>query len=68
VKAECSQHGDVLHIHALHKSSGVVFVKFRTSASAQLVRNNLNLRWFAGKQITAEFVDAAAYNMRFSDA
>eukprot|EP00299_Pterocystis_sp_00344_P012564 c6051_g1_i2.p1 GENE.c6051_g1_i2~~c6051_g1_i2.p1 ORF type:complete len:394 (+),score=85.03 c6051_g1_i2:623-1804(+) len=66
VKEECSQFGDVLHIHALPRSTGVVFVKFRTASAAQSAKNKLHLRWFAKKQIIAEFVDAAAYNTMFS--
>ncbi len=66
VKDECSGFGDVLHIHALPRSDGCVFLKFRTASAAMSAKSNLNRRWFAGKQITADFVDAAAYNTQFS--
>eukprot|EP00299_Pterocystis_sp_00344_P018711 c9333_g1_i4.p1 GENE.c9333_g1_i4~~c9333_g1_i4.p1 ORF type:complete len:391 (+),score=95.36 c9333_g1_i4:474-1646(+) len=66
VKEECSQFGDVLHISALPRSTGVVFIKFRTANAAQAAKSKLHMRWFAKKQIIAEFVDAAAYNTMFS--
>eukprot|EP00300_Choanocystis_sp_HF-7_P024253 c2566_g1_i2.p2 GENE.c2566_g1_i2~~c2566_g1_i2.p2 ORF type:complete len:217 (+),score=33.22 c2566_g1_i2:1511-2161(+) len=65
VKDECRAHGTVTHIHAVPQSLGLVFVRFKSTSSAQAARSTLNARWFGGKQIIAEFVDPALYDLKY---
>ena len=46
-------------------SQGFVYVKFEAPPAAQAAQKALHGRWFAGKQVLAEFQFAAAYTQRF---
>lgn len=58
VTEECSKYGKVLQCHVVRDSpSGLVYLRFESSEGAAKAIQALNGRWFAGKVISAEFID-----------
>mmetsp|Transcript_45279 Transcript_45279/g.73742 ORF Transcript_45279/g.73742 Transcript_45279/m.73742 type:complete len:511 (-) Transcript_45279:181-1713(-) len=58
LEMECAKFGEVEKITIFEKHpQGVVAVKFKQSASAEDCISIMNLRWFGGRQITAEYFD-----------
>jgi RNA recognition motif-containing protein len=62
---ECSKYGQVLHCYVEKDSMGHVYVKFETANAAQGAHSSLNGRWFAGKQISVEYLPESFYSNRF---
>merc|ERR1719443_2900304 len=58
---ECAKYGRVLHCSVDKNSDGHVFLCFDTAAHAELAAKALHGRWFAKKQITAEYKSPAEY-------
>ncbi len=56
VADECEKHGDVSDLKVVEDSAGHVLVKFGSDAGAAAAAKALCGRWFAGKQIGADFV------------
>jgi RNA-binding protein 23/39 len=48
-------------------SQGFVYVKFATITAAEAAQKALHGRWFAGKQICAEFQLQAMYRQHFGE-
>lgn len=65
VKEECSKFGPVLHHHVDKDSKGFVYLKFGTLEGAQTAKNTLHGRWFAGREVYAEYQFAAVYDGHF---
>mmetsp|Transcript_33646 Transcript_33646/g.95156 ORF Transcript_33646/g.95156 Transcript_33646/m.95156 type:complete len:532 (+) Transcript_33646:298-1893(+) len=65
VKDECSKFGPVLHHHVDKMSKGFVYLKFATVDAAQKAQSALNGRWFAGREVIAEFQFASVYDAHF---
>eukprot|EP01023_Acetabularia_acetabulum_P031735 TRINITY_DN296_c1_g1_i1.p3 TRINITY_DN296_c1_g1~~TRINITY_DN296_c1_g1_i1.p3 ORF type:complete len:125 (-),score=16.99 TRINITY_DN296_c1_g1_i1:139-513(-) len=65
VGEECSKNGDVIHIFVDKYSKGFVYVKMEAVESAQRAMKALHGRWFAGRQIVAEFQFEKVYNKHF---
>lgn len=66
---ECNKHGGVLHVFVdTASSSGNVYVKCPSIATAVLAVNALHGRWFAGRVITAAYVPLVNYHTLFPDA
>ncbi|GMH41513.1 hypothetical protein BSKO_09423 [Bryopsis sp. KO-2023] len=65
VKEECSKYGEVLHIHVDKGSKGFVYVKFAKTEGSVASQRALHGRWFAGRQIVAEYQFAQVYNSHF---
>lgn len=66
VTEECSKFGAVEHCYVESKKpGGIVFVRFTNTNSAQEAANSLNGRFFAGRQITVEYIDPAKYSTLF---
>jgi RNA-binding protein 39 len=58
VTEECAKYGKVLQCHVVRDSpSGLVYLKFESTDGATKAIQALNGRWFAGKVISAEFID-----------
>lgn len=55
VKDECSKHGPVVDAKIDPHSKGFVYLNFEGVDGATRCVGSLNQRWFAGKQISAEF-------------
>lgn len=49
-------------------SQGFVYMKFSSTSGAQGALNALNGRWFAGRQIEADFIPESIYNNRFPES
>ena len=58
---EVGKNGDVLDCKVLKATAGHVIIKFADVNGAQGTIAKHNGRWFAGKQIGAEFSDEAAF-------
>eukprot|EP01026_Neomeris_dumetosa_P059119 TRINITY_DN5518_c0_g1_i4.p2 TRINITY_DN5518_c0_g1~~TRINITY_DN5518_c0_g1_i4.p2 ORF type:complete len:530 (+),score=86.01 TRINITY_DN5518_c0_g1_i4:141-1592(+) len=65
VGEECRKNGQVLHIYVDKYSKGFVYVKMDSVESAQRAMKALHGRWFAGRQIVAEFQFAQIYSKHF---
>lgn len=66
---ECNKHGGVLHVYVDKASpTGNVYVKCPSIATAVLAVNSLHGRWFAGRVITAAYVQLINYHALFPDA
>jgi RNA-binding protein 39 len=60
---ECSKHGQVEHVHVeKRKPGGIVLLKFAAVDAASRAAQSLNGRFFAGRMITASFVDNATFD------
>jgi len=68
VKEECSKYGSVIHIFVDRESQGCVYMKFGSIPGAQNASNALNGRWFAGRMVTAEYINEPTYYRRFPEA
>lgn len=64
-KEECAKFGPVLHLHVDRDSKGFVYVKFATQEAASAAQRALDGRWFAGRQICAEYQFAQLYAQHF---
>lgn len=58
IKEECGKHGPVVDAKIDPISKGFVYLKYEALDGATRCVGSLNNRWFAGKQITAEFFPA----------
>lgn len=70
VKGECDRkYGKVVHIDlALDNNDGEIYVKFDSVEGGKAAVLGLNGRWFDSRQITAQYVVDAVYNMNFPKA
>lgn len=65
VAEEVSKYGKLKHIFVDKDSAGYVFLRFTSVPEAEAVVKAMNGRWFASRQITAEFMPEATYTLRF---
>lgn len=65
VLEECNRFGAVYHVYVDCFSQGNVYVKCSNSQVAAAAFNNLNGRFFAGKQIVAQFIPETTYHIKF---
>ncbi|KUF86982.1 RIO kinase [Phytophthora nicotianae] len=65
MRAECSKHGAVEHIHIV--ADGSVVVRFAELNAAIACLKVMNGRWFAGRKIEARFDQATAENPSDAD-
>lgn len=68
VTDEVSKHGDVLKCAVLPRSAGHMLFRFDSEQAAAKCVAALNNRWFAGKQISADTIDAAEFEALLADA
>ncbi|KAK1608401.1 hypothetical protein QYE76_032074 [Lolium multiflorum] len=67
VQDECSKFGVVKHIVVDKHTAGFVYLHFDSATAAASAQRSLHGRWFAGKMITATFMTAQQYEMKFPD-
>ncbi|CAM0956886.1 unnamed protein product [Alopecurus aequalis] len=67
VQDECSKFGVVNHIFVDKRTAGFVYLHFDSATAATSAQRSLHGRWFAGKMITATFMTAQQYEMKFPD-
>jgi RNA-binding protein 39 len=62
---ECARFGAVDHVHVDPASRGYVYVRLAGAAAAAAAKAALHGRWFAGRQVVAEFQFAPLYASHF---
>nr|XP_011466737.1 PREDICTED: RNA-binding protein 39 [Fragaria vesca subsp. vesca] len=65
VEEECSKYGRVKHIYVEKNSAGFVYLWFETVEAAAAAQRAMHLRWFAGRQISALFMQPQVYAAKF---
>ncbi|PSC72790.1 Splicing factor isoform 1 [Micractinium conductrix] len=65
VGGECGKYGQVLHVFVDRASRGFVYIKFADVAAATNAQRALHGRWFAARQIAADFQFTQIYNAHF---
>ncbi|CAN4075696.1 unnamed protein product [Withania somnifera] len=66
VKEECSKYGRVKHIHVdKNDTNGCVYLRFDSVEGASRAQQAMHKRWFAGRSISAIFLQPYEYDARF---
>jgi len=66
VEEECSKFGKLKHMHVdKNNAQGLVYLRFDSVAAAQKCIKEFNGRWFASRQISADFISDSLYNTKF---
>jgi RNA-binding protein 39 len=68
VAAEADRFGRLLHIFVDRDSIGNVYMRYASEDEAQAALNSFSGRWFASRQIVAEFIPETTYNLRFPES
>ncbi|EOX92355.1 Splicing factor isoform 1 [Theobroma cacao] len=66
VEEECSKYGRVKHIHVDKNSAGCVYLRFDSAEAAGKAQRAMHMRWFAGRSISALFMQPHEYEARFN--
>ncbi|XP_047151146.1 RNA-binding protein 39-like isoform X2 [Vigna umbellata] len=64
VEEECSKYGRVKHIY-VDKSAGFVYLQFETVEAAGAAQRAMHTRWFAGRMISAIYMQPQIYEANF---
>ncbi|KAK9062247.1 hypothetical protein SSX86_019433 [Deinandra increscens subsp. villosa] len=65
VGEECSKYGRVMHIYVDKHSAGYVYLRFESVDAASRAQQGMHKRWFAGKMISAIFLQPYEYEAKF---
>ncbi|PPR81933.1 hypothetical protein GOBAR_AA38780 [Gossypium barbadense] len=65
VEEECSKYGRVKHIYVDKNSGGCVYLRFESTEAAGKAQRAMHMRWFAGRSISALFMQPHEYEARF---
>ncbi|XVE86619.1 hypothetical protein DITRI_Ditri18aG0048500 [Diplodiscus trichospermus] len=65
VEEECSKYGRVKHICVDKNSAGCVYLRFDSMEAAAKAQRAMHMRWFAGRSISALFMQPNEYDARF---
>ncbi|XP_022774873.1 RNA-binding protein 39-like isoform X1 [Durio zibethinus] len=65
VEEECSKYGRVKHIYVDKNSLGCVYLRFDSAEAAGKAQRAMHMRWFAGRSISAVFMQPHEYEARF---
>ncbi|PKI70320.1 hypothetical protein CRG98_009286, partial [Punica granatum] len=65
VEEECSKYGRVIHIYVDKNSAGHVYLRFENVAGAINAQRAMHLRWFAGRSISAIYMQPHDYEAKF---
>ncbi|XP_020212542.1 RNA-binding protein 39 [Cajanus cajan] len=65
VEEECSKYGRVKHIYVDKRSAGFVYLQFETVEAASAAQRAMHTRWFAGRMISAIFMQPQIYEAKF---
>jgi RNA-binding protein 39 len=68
VEEEAAKHGKLKHIFVDKNSQGHVYLRYETIAASSALQKTFHGRWFASRQISAEFVVEGTYLARFPEA
>ncbi|KAI4310391.1 hypothetical protein MLD38_035372 [Melastoma candidum] len=64
VEGECSKIGRVNHIYVDRNSAGCVYLRFDNVTGAMAAQKAMHMRWFAGRAISAIFLQPSEYDVR----
>lgn len=67
VKEKAEECGKVIHSH-IDRIEGLVYLRFDSPQSAQKMINLINGRFYAGRQVLAEFVAPTVYTIKFPNS
>ncbi|XP_052195795.1 uncharacterized protein LOC127803545 isoform X3 [Diospyros lotus] len=65
VQEECSKYGLVKHIYVDKNSAGYVYLRFPTMEASAAAQRAMHKRWFAGRLISAVFLQPYEYDAKF---
>ncbi|KAK5785460.1 RNA-binding 39 [Gossypium arboreum] len=65
VEEECSKYGRVKHIYVDKNSGGCVYLRFESTEAAGKAQRAMHMRWFAGRSISALFMQPHEYEAKF---
>ncbi|CAJ1974618.1 unnamed protein product [Sphenostylis stenocarpa] len=65
VEEECSKYGRVKHIYVDKRSAGFVYLQFETVEAASAAQRAMHTRWFAGRMISAIYMQPQIYEAKF---
>mmetsp|Transcript_18516 Transcript_18516/g.63098 ORF Transcript_18516/g.63098 Transcript_18516/m.63098 type:complete len:517 (-) Transcript_18516:1501-3051(-) len=65
VRAECERFGEVRHAHVDKRSQGMAYLLFATKEACARAKEALHGRWFAQRQIEAEYQFTKVYESYF---
>ncbi|GAB5356125.1 hypothetical protein AAMO2058_000264200 [Amorphochlora amoebiformis] len=66
VEEEVRKYGEIKHIHVDKENpKGIVYVRVDSASTGEKIVKSLNGRWFASRQIVAECVVPATYEIKF---
>ncbi|XP_047151145.1 RNA-binding protein 39-like isoform X1 [Vigna umbellata] len=65
VEEECSKYGRVKHIYVDKRSAGFVYLQFETVEAAGAAQRAMHTRWFAGRMISAIYMQPQIYEANF---
>ncbi|KAL9313814.1 hypothetical protein ACSQ67_019266 [Phaseolus vulgaris] len=65
VEEECSKYGRVKHIYVDKRSTGFVYLQFETVEAASAAQRAMHTRWFAGRMISAIYMQPQIYDAKF---
>lgn len=68
VREECSKFGAILHMSLQRNNEGEVYVMFQKAKDAKEASESFKGRWFANRQINADFVSKDFYHQMFPNA
>lgn len=68
VEEEAAKFGPIKHIFVDKNSQGFVYLRFESVEAAGKLRATFHGRWFASRQISAEFVIEQTYVVKFPEA
>lgn len=68
VEEEANKFGPIKHIFVDKNSQGYVYLRFDAVDAAEKLRSTFHGRWFASRQISAEFVIEQTYILKFPEA
>ncbi|GMJ03980.1 hypothetical protein like AT5G09880 [Hibiscus trionum] len=65
VEEECNKYGRVKHIYVDKNSGGCVYLRFDSTEAAGKAQRAMHMRWFAGRSISALYMQPHEYEARF---
>ncbi|KAK8710014.1 hypothetical protein V6N13_145358 [Hibiscus sabdariffa] len=65
VEEECNKYGRVKHIYVDKNSAGCVYLRFDSTEAAGKAQRAMHMRWFAGRSISALYMQPHEYEERF---
>jgi len=68
VEEECKKHGPIKHLLVDKQSAGHVYLRFSDRNVAAAVVRAFHGRWYAQRQVLADYVPEVTYNLKFPES